>query len=246
MTTDERRFEFEAAIRRDVPRNVFVEVKEQFPLAAEQADVAVRSSHDAVTNGVTLSRPRQSKAIGLVRHQITDEVFEQVLLRNGGEFVKSVPVEFKPDELKDAQVHLTTGLFGHTMVGFASHRELMDAPVKNASRRALCYQNRGLSPDFFHPPEMFSDRKRLVLIMVRRDPAVLGKIASMTVSVLDSKLEAFLYQCDIEDFLAGYGTAPVSGKAAPVLKAVAGSYKALRGGANLQRKKTGEFGMESA
>ncbi|WP_086994822.1 hypothetical protein [Rhizobium sullae] len=229
MITDERRFEFEAAIRRDVPRNVFVEVKEQFPRAAEQADAAVRSSHGSVTNGVTLSRPRQSKAIGLVRHQITDEVFEQVMLRNGGEFIKSVPVEYKPDEVKDAPVHLTTGLFGHTMVGFASHRELEDAPVKNASRRALCYQNRGLSPDFFHPPEMFSDRKRLVLIMVRRDPAILGKIASMTVSVLDSKLETFLYQSDIEDFLAGYGTAPVTGKAPPVLKSVARSYKASRG-----------------
>ncbi|MGO6921259.1 hypothetical protein ACCS39_27390 [Rhizobium ruizarguesonis] len=237
MVTDERRFEFEAAIRREVPRNVFVEVKEQFPLAAEQADAAVRTSHVAVSNGVTLSRQRQSKAIGLVRHQITDEVFEQVMLRNGGEFVKSVPVEYKPDEIRDAPVHLTVALFGHTMVGFASHRELLDTPVKNASRRALCYQNRGLSPDFFHPPEMFNDRKRLVLIMVRRDPAILGKIASMTVSVLDSKLETFLYQSDIEDFLAGYGAAAVSGKAPPILKSVAGSFKASRDGESATSKK---------
>lgn len=237
MIIEERRFEFEAAIRRDVPRNVFVEVNEQFPLAAEQADAAVRSSHGAVNNGVMLSRPRQSKAIGLVRHQIIDEAFEQIMLRNGAEFVKSVPVEYQPDEIRDTQVHLTTGLFGHTMVGFASHRELTDAPVKNASRRALCYQNRGLSPDFFHPPEMFNDRKRLVLIMVRRDPVILGKIASMTVSVLDSKLETFIYQADIDDFLAGYGTAPVSGKAPPLLKAVTRGYKASRDSNNAEAEK---------
>lgn len=88
-----------------------------------------------------------------MRYNIIDEAFEQILARNGAEFVKSVPVEYTPDEVKLAPVHLTTGVLGHTMVGFASHRELIDTPVKNATRRALCYQNRGLLPDFFILPK---------------------------------------------------------------------------------------------
>lgn len=100
MATDARKMEFEAAIRRDLPRNLLVEVKELFPLAAKQADTAISASHTAVTNGVKLSRQRQSKSVGLVRHNIIDEAFEQILLRNGGEFVKSVPIEYKPDEIR--------------------------------------------------------------------------------------------------------------------------------------------------
>ncbi|WP_407975850.1 hypothetical protein ACJKIH_11570 [Brucella pseudogrignonensis] len=233
MIPDERIREFESAIRRDLPRNVLVEVKTLFPRAAEQADIAVSTSHKAVTDGLPLSRYRQSRSVGLIRHNIIDEAFEQILTRNGAEFVKSVPVEYTPDEVKLAPVHLTTGVFGHTMVGFASHRELYDTPVKNASRRALCYQNRGLSPDFFHPPEMFSDRQRMVIIMVRRDPTVLGKIASLTLSVVDSKQETFIYQVDIDEFLAGYGAegaAPV--KRHVVLKPVKGAFKDTNGEAS--------------
>jgi len=226
MITDERKLEYAAAIRRDVQRNIFVEAKEMFPIAAEQADAAIGNSHKAVANGLQLQRHRQSRSIGIVRHNIIDEAFEQILIRNGGEFVKSVPIEVKPDELKQAAIHITTGCFGLTMVGFASHRDTNDVPNKNASRRALCYQNRGLSPDFFHPPEMFSDRKRIVLIMVRRDPYVLGKIASMTVSMLDSKAESFICQWDIDDFLAGYGAQPTAETKRPVmLRKVTKSFK---------------------
>jgi hypothetical protein len=226
MITDERKHEFEAAMRRDIPRNVLVEVKMQFPRAAEQADAAVSTSHKAITDGLSLSRYRQSRAVGLIRYNIIDEAFEQILARNGAEFVKSVPVEYIPDEIKLAPVHLTTGVFGHTMVGFASHRELSDTPLKNATRRALCYQNRGLSPDFFHRPEMFNDRQRMVIIMVRRDPNVLGKIASLTLSVVDSKQDAFIYQADIDEFLAGYGAdEAASSKRTVVLKPVKGTFK---------------------
>lgn len=228
MITDERKFEFEHAIRRAIPRDLFVDVKAQFPLAAEQADAAVRHSHKAVTNGVPLSRVRESKAVGLVRHQLLDEVFEQALLRHGGQAIKSIPVELNPDEVKAAPIHLTTGLFGDTLIGFASHRELEDTPVKNATRRALCHQNRGLAPDLFHGLEMFNDRQRFVLIMVRRDPAILGKIASMTVSIADSRGEVFLYQAGIEDFLAGYGVTSVAastGKRPPKLRTVSGTFK---------------------
>ncbi|KAA3512586.1 hypothetical protein G6L63_11335 [Agrobacterium vitis] len=230
MIPDERKREFEAAIRRDIPRNMLVEVRTLFPRAAEQADVAVSTSHKAVTDGLPLSRYRQSRSVGLMRYNIIDEAFEQILARNGAEFVKSVPVEYTPDEVKLAPVHLTTGVLGHTMVGFASHRELIDTPVKNATRRALCYQNRGLLPDFFHPPEMFSDRQRLVLIMVRRDPNVLGNIASLTLSVLDSKQETFIYQSDIDDFLANYGAdGAASAKRRVVLKPIKGGFKDASG-----------------
>ncbi|UXT57998.1 hypothetical protein FY134_10200 [Agrobacterium fabrum] len=230
MISDERKHEFEAAIRRDIPRNALVEVKTLFPRAAEQADIAVSTSHKAVVDGLPLSRYRQSRSVGLIRHNIIDEAFEQILARNGAEFVKSVPVDYTPDEMALAPVHLTTGVFGHTMVGFASHRELHDTPVKNASRRALCYQNRGLSPDFFHPPEMFSDRQRMVIIMVRRDPNVLGKIASLTLSVVDSKQETFIYQAEIDEFLAGYGAEGASPVKRPVvLKPVKGGFKDTNG-----------------
>lgn len=228
MITDERRFEFEGAIRRAVPRDLLVEIKERFPLAAKQADDAVRQSHKAIADGVPLSRVRESKAVGLVRHQLLDEVFEQALLRHGGECVKSVEVEVNPDQFKSAPLHLTTGVFGGTLVGFASHRELAETPIKNATRKALCHQNRGLTPDFFHGPEMFNDRQRFVLIMVRRDPVVLGKIASMTISISDSRAEQFIYQASIEDFLAGYGEASSStvvGKRPTRLRAVSGTFK---------------------
>ena len=229
MMTDERKFEFEQAIRRAVPREMFIEVKERFPLAAEQADAAVRNSHTAVANGVPLSRGRQSKATGLVRHQLIDQVFEEILYRHGGMTVKSVSVESGPDEIKAAPIHLTTGSFGETLVGFASHRELLDAPSKNATRRALCHQNRGLSADLFHGLEFFSDRQRFVLIMVRRDLTALGKIASITVCIADSRAEVFLYQSDIDDFLAGYGAAPaIKKKISPKFRDVSGTFKEAR------------------
>lgn len=235
----ERKFEFEAAIRRDIPRNALVEVKTIFPRAAEQADVAVSTSHTTIVEGVPLSRYRQSRAVGLIRHNIIDEAFERILARNGAEFVKSVPVEYSPDEIALAPVHLTTGIFGNTMVGFASHRELTDTPVKNATRRALCYQNRGLSADLFHQPEMFNDRKRMVLIMVRRDPNVLGKLASLTLSILDSKQETFIYQSDIDEFLAGYGTSATPIVKRPVmLKPVRTSFKDNNGDTSRDHRET--------
>ena len=118
MISDERRFEFESAIRRDVPRDLLVEIEHQFGLAAQQAEAAVSGSQAAVAHGVALSRRRASRATGLVRFQIIDEMFEQMLNRHGAEFVKSVPIEQSPDEIKDAPVYLTTGRFGHTMIGF--------------------------------------------------------------------------------------------------------------------------------
>lgn len=226
MISEERKFEIETAIRRDIPRNMLVEVKTLFPIAAEQAEVAVSTSHKAITDGLQLSRQRQNRAVGLIRHNIIDEAFEQILLRNGAEFIRSVPVEYRPDEITLAPVHLTTGVLGQTLVGFASHREVSDTPVKNASRKALCFQNRGLSPDFFHPPEMFSDRQRMVIIMVRRDPIALGKIASLTLCVVDSRQEEFIYQADIDEFLAGYGAESTSPAKRPVvLKPVKGGFK---------------------
>lgn len=229
MISDERKLEIEFGIRRAVPRDLFIDIMQDFPAAAAQADMAIGQSHMAVDNGVQMSRVRQSKAVGLVRHQLLDEVFERLLVRHGGESARSVQVESRSDEIKFAPLHLTTAQFGNLLIGFASHRELQDAPVKNATRRALCYQNRGLTPDLFHGPEMFSDRARFVLIMVRRDPAVLGKIASMTISVLDSRNETFLFQSEIGEFLAGYGAdssvRAVSRKQPPKLKPITGTFK---------------------
>ncbi|MEL6505367.1 MAG: hypothetical protein AAFQ10_13030 [Pseudomonadota bacterium] len=215
MITEDRAPEYEAAIRKDVPRNVFVEVKSLFETAALQANAAVSASQGAVPSGLSLTRHRQSRSVGLIRYNLIDQAFEDILTRHEAEFIKAVPVEFEQDEPSLVPVHLTTGVFGGTIIGFASHRDALDTPTKNATRRALCFQNRGLSPDFFHPPEMFIDRQRLVLIMVQRDPVALGKIASLKLCILDSKQERFIFQADINDFLAGYGS---SNRAAPKRK----------------------------
>lgn len=238
MITDERKSEFEQAIRRDIPRELLIEVMEQFPVAARQADAAVRQAHKAVDNGLVLSRVRESKTIGLVRHHLIDQAFEQIVAHHGGREVKSVPVETGPEEVKVSPIHLTTGEFGATLVGFASHREAVDTPIKNATRRALCHQNRGLSSDLFHREEMFRDRQRFVLIMVRRDARLVGKIASITVCVLDSRCETYLYQEDIEEFLSGYGSVKSSTKIVPRLKSVSKSFKESRGTTEGRSKKT--------
>lgn len=73
----------------------------------------------------------------------------------------------------------------------------------------------------------------MVIIMVRRDPSVLGKIASLTLSVVDSKQEAFIYQADIDEFLAGYGAESAASVKRPiVLKPVKGGFKDTNGEAS--------------
>jgi hypothetical protein len=66
----------------------------------------------------------------------------------------------------------------------------------------------------------------MVIIMVRRDPIALGKIASLTLCVVDSRQEEFIYQADIDEFLAGYGAESTSlAKRPVVLKPVKGGFK---------------------
>ena len=228
MVTYEHKHEIEASIRRDVPRAALVEVLHRFPVGAEQAEAAVAKSAEAVAEGISLSRRRAAKAVGLVRYQVLDEMFEQIITANGGEFVGRVELQVGPEEVKQAPVFLTTGKFGGTMVGFASHREIEDLPIKNASRAALCNCNRGLMKDLFQDQESFKQRDRFVLIMLRRDRFEIGKLASMTVCVVSPKLDHFITQTEIEEFLAGYGAAPEQEKAPVALKQVSSSFKEAR------------------
>lgn len=208
MISDDLRRAYEAALRTDIPRPVLVEVAQSFPLAAAQARTAVLNSTDVVEGGVQLSRPRAAKAAGLLRFQVLDEAFEQIVLRNGGEIISRVAIDHGSDGAKDAPVFLTTGKFGGTLLGFASHREITDLPIRNASRVALCSQNRGLIRDMFAPLESFDQRDRFALVLAQRDPSDIGRIASLNISIIDPKFEGFLLQSDLNDFLAGYGERP--------------------------------------
>lgn len=225
MVDDEQRAHILDGIRRDVPRALFVDVQQDFPIGAQQAEVSVAVSSDTTTGGVSLSRKRQSKAVGLVRHQVLDEMFEKAIGRNGGEFVSRVKVEFGADEVRALPVYLTTGRFGGTLVGFASHRDANDAPVKNATRLALCSQNQGLDADLFRARETFTDRERFVVIMVQRDPFAIGKLASISVGVANTKVEQFIVLEKIEEFLAGYGASREAPKRGIALRSVTRSFK---------------------
>jgi hypothetical protein len=147
---------------------------------------------------------RSNQSIGLLRFNITDEVFEQLVAKHGGDFVGQVLVDTGRDEGPETRaVYLTTAKFGTTLVGFASHHDLQDLPSRNVSRRALCAQNVGLGPDLFRR-ELYADRDRFVVIMIQRDPYDVGSISSMTVAMSDPKMSQFLMQIDINDFVAGY------------------------------------------
>lgn len=225
MVDDEQRAHVLDGIRRDVPRALFVDVQQHFPIAAQQAEASVTVSKETTTGGVSLSRKRQSKAVGLVRHQVLDEMFENAIVRNGGEFVSRVRVEFGADEVRELPVYLTTGRFGGTLVGFASHRDASGAPVKNATRSALCSQNKGLDDDLFRARENFTDRERFVVIMVQRDPFAIGKLASISVGVANTKVEQFIVLEKIEEFLAGYGASREAPKRGIALRPVTKSFK---------------------
>lgn len=229
MVDDEQRAHILDGIRRDVPRALFVDVQQDFPIAAQQAEASVTVSSETTGGGVLLSRKRQSKAVGLVRHQVLDEMFEKAIVRNGGEFVSRVKVEFGEDEIRDLPVFLTTGRFGGTLVGFASHRDTNDAPVKNATRLALCSQNQGLDADLFRPRESFTDRERFILIMVQRDPFAIGKLASISVGVVNPKIEQYIVLEKIEEFLAGYGASRETPKRGIALRSVTKSFKDMIG-----------------
>lgn len=208
MISDDLRLDYEAAVRRDIPRSVLIEVSQSFPLAAAQARAAVANSHRSIEGGTALSRSREAKAAGLVRFQVLDEMFEQIVIRNGGEFIFRVPIDQGANGSKEAPIFLTTGKFGGTLLGFASHREKDDLPIRNASRLALSSQNRGLTPDMFAPMENFAQRSWFALILAQRAPDDIGKISSMTITLVDPKLEAFLFRKDINEFMAAYGERP--------------------------------------
>lgn len=208
MIPDELRLTYEAAIRADIPRSVLIEVSQSFPLAAEQAHTTVLKSKEIVEGGVALSSSRAKRAVGLLRFQVLDQAFEEIVIRNGGEIINRVPIEHSSSGATEASVYLTTGKFGGTLLGFASHRETSDLPVKNASRRVLCSQNRGLTWDFFRSLERFDERDRFALILARRNTGDISKIDSLTISLIDPQFEDFLFQANLNEFLAAYGEHP--------------------------------------
>jgi hypothetical protein len=60
----------------------------------------------------------------------------------------------------------------------------------------------------FASMETFAQRSRFALILAQRAPDDIGKISSMTITLVDPKLETFLFRKDINEFLAAYGERP--------------------------------------
>lgn len=199
--------DYMAAVQRDVPRALFVDVQALFPLAAAQAKLATTTSHTLLEGGIPLGVRRGNRLSGLIRFGVTDEAFELLVAKHGGDPVNQVQVSY-PDGPKNLPVFLTTARFGQTLVGFASHWEKGDVPTKNASRLALSAQNIGLGADIFRPKELYVDRMRFVVVLVRRDPFDVGKIAGITVAMTDPQMTQLIMQRDINEFLASYGSEP--------------------------------------
>jgi len=199
--------DYPAEVRKDIRRELLIDVQDWFATATKQADLAISGSHKLVEQGIALGSRRRNQTAGLVRYFITDEAFEQLINRHGGELVPSVKVESKSGP-QDHPLYLTTARFGGTLVGFASHFNTGDLPVKNATRKALCALNQGLIPDLASDPELYVDRERFVLIMVRRDRHDIGKIASITIGMADRQITQFIMEMNINDFLASYDSKP--------------------------------------
>ncbi len=225
--------DYQAAVRKDIPRELLVDVKAAFETAAVQAKNAILNSHLAIDSGIVLGERRGNRAAGLIRFEVTDEAFEGILTRHGGTFVSQVKV-VRRDEVRESPIYLTTAQFGGTFLGFASHREVLDLPSRNATRRALCEQNAGLGRDLFRSPELYVDRARFVLIMVQRAKFDIGAIASMTVSIIDPMMTHFVMQKDVNEFLASYGSEPAA-KRDVVLKKDAGRFRGK--GSDREQKK---------
>ncbi len=207
--------DYNIEVRRDVPRDFLIDVEEYFCTAAQQAEAAVARSHKAIDRGIAMGVRRRNQGVGLVRYLITDEIFEQLIARHGGDIVRTVEIEGR-DGPKAVPLHLTTARFGATLVGFASHFSSDDLPIKNATRKALCAQNAGLARDLLSGLELYRDRERFVLIMVRRDRYEIGKIASIDIAIADRQISRFLSQVNIKEFLASYGARSTGPKTAEV------------------------------
>ncbi|WP_421359701.1 hypothetical protein [Agrobacterium rosae] len=219
--------EFAAGIRRDVSRAILLEVQEVFPVGARQADHSINFAESREERPLVLSSRRKRLAIGLLRAQMLDEAFEQILTRNGVEFVRQIRIDVGTDEKKETPVFVTVGRFGSTLLGFASHLKADDLPNKRSkSRRALCTLNSGLTRDLFNHPESYRDADRFAILMVRRDLEDVSKIAMITVCLIDAKQERFVYQQELSEFLAGYGSASgVRPRRTTVLKPVKTTFK---------------------
>jgi hypothetical protein len=210
--------DYQANIRRDLPRDFFVDLQAAFSAAARQAKAVIKDSHKAVEGGIVMGARRGNQSAGIVRFNLTDEAFEQIVARHGGEFIGQVAVKKDADEAPELKpVYLTTAKFGSTLVGFASHRDRQDLPSRNMSRRALCAQNVGLGPDLYRERELYSDRDRFVVVMVQRAHQDIGEIASISIAIADPRMAQFVMQVDINDFVASYGEKAKAGRKPPVL-----------------------------
>jgi len=234
---EDRSEELLLAIRGDVPRQFVVDVAEKFAVAANQAKTSVMVPPDDV-EAIKLSSGRGHKAVGLVRHQIFDEAFEQIAVKNGAELKGVIVVPATDGKSSEKRLFITVAEFGNTLIGFASHRERADLPSGNQSRRVLCAMNEGLGPDLLDSREDFGKRQRFAVIMVQRDLADVGKIASMTLAVVDRAIRNYLAQVDIKDFLAGYGAKPSAGTSVKLKGDVVPFRK--RGEENPERDKGGK------
>lgn len=203
MADVDPRDEYQARLRQDIPRELFLDVQDKFPIASAGAKTAVFGS-ELAKPAMALDDRRGNRAAGLVRFQFWDQAFEDIVARHGGELIASIPLDDLKGEPKSQPLYLTTARFGGTLLGFCSHRDVDDLPVSNQTRRALCAFNQGLDLDLFSK-ESFGERRRFASILVRRDRFDIGKIASISIGLIDAKVSSYIVKSEINEFVAGYG-----------------------------------------
>lgn len=218
------------AVQAAVPRGFWVDVMDHFAAAAAGAK-------RAVFDNTSLEVARAHRVAGLMRHAMLSQEFEQLCDTHGGELVHSVRIDDPFYGIEDRRLFLSTYRFGSLLIGFASHRSAEELPSRTQTRQALAMLNASMTPSLFAEPLPFSAEERFLVVMVRRDEHDIGKIAALTVALLDGVQHEFLFQRPIEDMLASYEEpAETATNLVPTAKRSAPPFRERPGEPNVGRK----------
>lgn len=202
--------EHRRAVRADVPRDVLVTFIDRVKHAAAQSKRTVVKEGVPAPDEIRLAPQRANKVAGLIRHEFVDEVFNEIADQYGGERIGSIKVS-SGDKTENKPLFLSTFRFGGTLLGFGSHFQRDDLPRLNKTRRTLCSLNEGLLPDLFRKPQQFKENERFAVLMLQRSSGDIGSFSSMSIGVVDAKGSQFVFQDELSDFLAGYGSSSATG-----------------------------------
>lgn len=192
-------------LRLDLPRGLLVDFVEQVKLAAAQSKRTVWKEGPRAPDEIRLQPRRANKVAGLIRHEFVDEVFSEIAERYEGERQGRIQVA-TADKGEQKPLFLSTFKFGGTLVGFGAHFRREDLPRLNKTRRTLCSLNVGLIPDLLSPARAFDERERFAVLMLQRSPHDIGQYTSISIALVDAQATQYVFQDELSEFLAGYGT----------------------------------------